>query len=89
MCVRALDHLSCGGSVVGTTLNRHSNHEGGGGAGEQAGDAIMEFYAPTTGFVTFDSCASDFDTWLYVYADEALTELVCDCGNVYLFVLPV
>ena len=69
--------LDCGDTVTGTTVESSSHF------GEQSGDHIYEF-SLTRGahFVQFDSCASQFDTFLRVMSADLSIELAAcdDCG---------
>ena len=70
--------IACGDSVVGTTI------EAGSHVGNGASDHIYSFSLSEdqAGFVQFDSCASDFDTYLRVYNSDLTSEITgCDdCG---------
>ena len=51
--------------------------------GEPAGDASFLFCVTIPGRFTFDSCGSDYDTWLRVWTLEDANEVAeCDdCGQ--------
>jgi hypothetical protein len=70
--------IACGDSVVGTTL------EAGSHVGNGASDHIYSFSLgeDQAGFVQFDSCASDFDTYLRIFNSDLTAEIAgCDdCG---------
>ena len=70
--------IACGESVVGTTI------EAGSHVGNGASDHIYSFSLSEdqAGFVQFDSCESDFDTYLRVFNSDLTSEITgCDdCG---------
>ena len=70
--------IACGDTVIGTTV------EAGSHVGNGASDHIYAFSlgADQAGFVQFDSCESDFDTYLRVFNADLSDEITgCDdCG---------
>ena len=69
--------LSCDSEVSGSTVGEPSL------GGEPAGDASFLFCVTSPGRFTFDSCGSDYDTWLRVWTLEDADEVAeCDdCGQ--------
>ena len=68
--------LECGTAVSGTTVTA-GNHLGNGAA-----DHIYEFQVDTDGTYEFDSCCSQFDTWLRIFrGTEADIASVANLAN--------
>ena len=78
--------LTCGVPITGTTVSAGSH------LGNGAGDHIYDFTVTQAGSYTFDSCCSQFDTWLRVFrgTEDDLASVLdlnndvanqCDTGN--------
>jgi len=72
------DALYCGGSYTG------SNRGAANVVGNRAGDVLYDLHLASGQEVTFDSCGSNFDTYVRVYEGSIGGHQVCscdDCGN--------
>lgn len=76
-------NIACGDTVVGTTVAAGSH------VGNGASDHVYSFTlgAADAGFVQFDSCESQFDTYLRVF-DASLTTEVTGCDDVSTQAIP-
>jgi len=68
--------LTCDGTVSGSTVGNPSV------IGNDAGDALFSFCAPSDGTYTFSTCGSEYDTHVYVLTPALTVIDNCDdCGG--------
>ena len=67
----------CGQTLTGSTSGKSNE------IGNAAPDSIYEFCTTKSGYHTFNSCGSNFDTWLRVQTHDLSRELLScdDCGS--------
>ena len=69
--------ITCGATVTGSTAGHDNTH------GNAAPDHFYTFTTTEAGVYQFDSCGSEYDTWLRVFGADLATEVAScdDCGD--------